>query len=43
MTQIKLPANFLFNCKNYAQIKDCDMGTIRARSSAYRFMDHFEI
>ena len=34
--------NFIFNCKNYIQIKDCAMGTICATSYANIFMDHFE-
>ena len=34
--------NFIFNCKNYLQIKDCAMGTICAPSYGKIFMDHFE-
>ena len=34
--------NFLFNCKNYLQIKGCVMGTICAPAYANIFMDHFE-
>ena len=34
--------NFIFNFKNYLQIKDCAMGTICAPSYANIFMDHFE-
>ena len=34
--------NFIFNCKNHLQIKDCAMGTICAPSHANIFMDHFE-
>ena len=34
--------NFIFNCKNYLQIKGCAMGTICAPSYASIFMDHFE-
>ena len=35
-------SNFIFNCKNYLQIKGCAMGTICAPSYANIFMDHFE-
>ena len=35
--------NFIFNCKNYLQIKGCAMGTICAPSYANILMDHFEI
>ena len=34
--------NFVFNCKNYLQIKGCAMGTIYAPPYANIFMDHFE-
>ena len=34
--------NFIFNCKNYIQIKGCAVGTICAPSYANIFMDHFE-
>ena len=34
--------NFIFNCKNYLQIKGCAMGTICAPSYGNIFMDHFE-
>ena len=34
--------NFIFNCKNYLQVKGCAMGTICAPSYAHIFMDHFE-
>ena len=34
--------NFVFNCKNYLQIKGCAMGTICAPAYANIFMDHFE-
>ena len=34
--------NFIFNCKNYLQIKGCTMRTICAPSYANIFMDHFE-
>ena len=34
--------NFIFNCRNYLQIKGCAMGTICAPSYANIFMDHFE-
>ena len=34
--------NFVFNCKNYLQIKGCTMGTICAPTYANIFMDHFE-
>ena len=34
--------NFIFNFKNYLQIKGCAMGTICAPSYANIFMDHFE-
>ena len=35
--------NFMFNFKNYLQIKECVMGTISAPSYANIFYDHFEI
>ena len=34
--------NFVFNCKNYLEIKACAMGTICAPAYANIFMDHFE-
>ena len=34
--------NFVFNCKNYIQLKSCDMGTICAPSYANIFMDYFK-
>ena len=34
--------NFIFNCKNYLQIKGCAMETICAPSYANIFMDHLE-
>ena len=34
--------NFIFNCKNYLQIKGCTMGTICAPSYTNIFMDNFE-
>ena len=34
--------NFVFNWKNYIQIKGCAMGTICAPSYANTFMDNFE-
>ena len=34
--------NFMFNCKNYLQIKGCPIGTICTPSYANIFMDHFE-
>ena len=34
--------NFVFNCKNYRQIKDCALGTICAPPYINIFMDHFE-
>ena len=34
--------NFVFNCRNYLQIRGCAMGTISAPSYANIFMDHFE-
>ena len=35
--------NFVFDCKNYIQIRGCAMGTICAPSYANIFLDHFEI
>ena len=35
-------SNFIFNCKNYLQIKCRATGTICAPSYANIFMDHFE-
>ena len=35
-------SNFVFNCKNYLQIKACAIGTICAPAYANIFMDHFE-
>ena len=35
-------SNFVFNCKNYIQIKGYAMGTICASSYTNIFMDHFE-
>ena len=34
--------NFVFNCKNYLQIKGCAMGTICAPAYANIFTGHFE-
>ena len=34
--------NFVFNCRNYLQIRGCAMGTISAPSYRNIFMDHFE-
>ena len=34
--------NFVFNCKNYLQIKGSGMGTICAPAYTNIFMDHFE-
>ena len=34
--------SFVFNCKNYRQIKDCALGTICAPPYINIFMDHFE-
>ena len=35
-------SNFVFNCKNYLQIKSCAMGTTCAPAYTNIFMDHFE-
>ena len=35
-------SNFIFNCKNYLQIKGCTMGTICTPSNANIFMYHWE-
>ena len=35
-------SNFVFNCKNYLQIRGCAIGTIRAPAYANIFMDHYE-
>ena len=34
--------NFVFNCKNYIEIKSCVIGTICAPSYANIFMDYFK-
>ena len=34
--------NFVFNCKNYLQIKGCTMGTVCAPRYANTLMNHFE-
>ena len=34
--------NFVFNCKNYIEIKSCVMGTICAPAYANIFMDYFK-